>query len=197
MDESEEFIALKSRIARCEICADLPLGPKPLFQLHEKARILLAGQAPGRVTHMRGRPFDDASGDRLRAWMGVDRDTFYDNPKIAIFPMGLCFPGVGKGGDAPPRAICAQTWRATVIAALSRIDLTLVLGRYAIAWHLPDQKSKNIADILDRATPETDDTLVLPHPSPRNNRWLRQHPTFEADIVPVIQRRIAALLAAD
>ena len=188
------FETLKSDMLSCQLCADLPLGPNPLFQLDKEARILIVGQAPGRITHKKGRPFDDPSGERLRAWLGIDRDTFYENPRMGIFPMGLCFPGSGPSGDAPPREICAATWRPSVLTLLSKVRLTLILGAYAIAWHAPSMKGKSVVDAVRASSKGEANQFILPHPSPRNNRWLKQNPWFEADVVPRIQQRVAALL---
>ncbi len=187
--------ALARRMRACTLCADLPLGPKPLFRLSAAARILIAGQAPGRKTHENGRPFDDVSGDRLRDWMGIDRDSFYTDPRLAILPMGLCYPGTGKSGDKPPRAECAPAWRSAALSTLGDLKLTLVIGRYAMDWHLPDHRGQSIASVAGGlATPDAP-ILLLPHPSPRNNRWLTQNPWFEAEILPLLRRRISTLLS--
>lgn len=191
---SQELQTLVSDMAACTICKGLPLGPRPIFQLSPEARLLIVGQAPGRITHHKARPFDDPSGERLRNWLGVDRATFYADPRIGIFPMGLCFPGSGKGGDAPPRPECAATWRTPVIAALPRVELTLVLGRYAIEWHRPDLKGKPVTQAVAACARGEGGVFVLPHPSPRNNRWLRQNDWFEAEVVPRIRARVTAVL---
>ena len=190
------FETLKQEMGACALCPDLPLGPRPIFQLHASARILVVGQAPGRITHAKGRPFDDPSGTRLRDWMGVDRETFYGDPRIGIFPMGLCFPGTGKSGDLPPPALCAQTWRQRVLDHLTGVELTLVLGTYAIAWHLPELQKLSVRDAVRRAA-DGARCYVLPHPSPRNNRWLKQNPWFEAEVIPRIQADVAEILAKD
>jgi uracil-DNA glycosylase len=122
----------------CE--AHLPLGPKPLFQLHADARLLIAGQAPGRIAHLSGIPFDDASGNRLRQWLGIDKPTFYDARRVAILPMGFCFPGSGTAGDLAPRPECAPAWRVPLLERMPAIELTVVIGRYAIDYHLPGRK---------------------------------------------------------
>ncbi|WP_372574505.1 uracil-DNA glycosylase family protein [Ruegeria jejuensis] len=189
-----EFETLKSEMRACSLCKNLPLGPNPLFQLSEQARILIVGQAPGRITHAKGRPFDDPSGDRLRNWLAIDKDRFYSDPKIGIFPMALCFPGRGAGGDKPPRKVCATTWRAPVLGALQDVRLTLILGAYAIAWHAPSLRGLSVADAVSRSGERDDGNFILPHPSPRNNRWLKNNPWFEADIVPRIQRSVYSLL---
>lgn len=185
---------LKSRMRACEICTDLPLGPRPIFQLDRRARILIAGQAPGRITHARGRPFDDPSGERLRDWLGIDKDAFYHDCRVAIFPMALCFPGTGTGGDKPPPRICAQTWRQPVLETLANVELTLILGAYAIDWHLPDMKRNTVAQSVWQSAQDEDGVYVLPHPSPRNNRWLRTNPWFEADILPDIRQKAGQIL---
>lgn len=175
----------------CAICTDLPLGPRPIFQLDPAARILIAGQAPGRITHHKGVPFDDPSGDRLRDWLGLDRATFYNDPRIGILPMGLCFPGTGQAGDLPPRPECAPAWRAQVLDALPNLSLTLVIGRYAIDWHLPQMRRIAVTQAVRDVKGET---IVLPHPSPRNNRWLKRNPWFASNHLPPLRARVAAIL---
>lgn len=139
---------------------------------------MIVGQAPGRLTHAAGLPFDDVSGDRLRDWMGVDRATFYDDPRIGILPMGFCYPGKSAGGDLPPRTDCAEAWREAALAAMPDVELTLVIGRYAIDWHLPEVQGLRISDVVRDWQRFWPDHIVLPHPSPRNNRWLKQNPFF-------------------
>lgn len=191
MSELED---LKQQMHACALCKDLPLGPNPIFQLDQQVRILIVGQAPGRITHHKGRPFDDPSGDRLRDWLAVDKRIFYTDPKVGIFPMALCFPGGGPGGDKAPPQICAATWREPVLKSLRKVELTLVLGAYAIAWHLPHLKGRSVVDAVRESGSGQDSVFVLPHPSPRNNRWLKQNPWFEEDVVPRIQDRVAAIL---
>ena len=185
---------LLAEVTACRICTDLPLGPRPIFQFHPQARILVVGQAPGRITHHKGRPFDDPSGDRLRSWLGVDRGDFYNSHKFAILPMGFCFPGTGKSGDLPPRPECASTWRERLLANLPNIEITLVIGRYAIDWHLPDQKGKTLASVAESWREFWPAVIPMPHPSPRNNRWLINHPWFEAEVVPALQQRVGEVL---
>ncbi len=192
----EDLQTLKAKMRVCTLCDGLELGPNPIFQLDERARILIVGQAPGRLTHAKNRPFDDPSGDRLRAWLGVDRPTFYGDKRIGIFPMGLCFPGSGSGGDKPPRPECATAWRQPVMRALTHVALTLVLGRYAIAWHRPDLRGLPVTDAVRRSANGENGVFVLPHPSPRNNRWLKKNDWFEADVVPRIRCEVAGLLGA-
>lgn len=193
----DDWATLLARLRACTQCEGLPLGPKPVFQLDPAARILVAGQAPGRIAHEKGRPFDDPSGDRLRDWMGIDRQAFYGDARIGIFPMGLCFPGKGKGGDNPPRPLCAATWRAAVLAQLTDVRLVLVIGRYAIDWHAPDLRKASVQDAVRQGAAQGAalDTMILPHPSPRNTAWLARNAWFEAEHVPRLRARIADLLA--
>lgn len=180
----------------CTRCApDLPLGPRPVLQLHPSARILVAAQAPGRKVHETGLPFNDASGDRLRDWLGITREVFYDPTQLAIVPMGFCFPGTGRSGDLPPRPECAPLWRAPLLSHLKQLQLTLVIGRYAQAYHLPGSHATLTEQV--RGWPSHWPTVVpLPHPSPRNNLWLRRNPWFEAELLPRLRIRVAAVLDA-
>lgn len=188
------FTQLLNGIRACTLCAQqLPLGPRPVVQLHPAARILIAGQAPGRKAHASGLPFDDVSGDRLRAWLGVSREVFYDPQQFAILPMGFCFPGTGKTGDLPPRPECAPTWRAQALAQLTSLQLTLVIGQYAMAWHLPDQKG-TLTDTVLHWRSHWPRTLPLPHPSPRNQAWLKRNPWFDQDVLPALRQRVAKVL---
>lgn len=185
---------LIAQLRDCRLCEPaLPLGARPIFQLDARARILVAGQAPGRITHAKGRPFDDPSGDRLRAWLGVSRDEFYDPARFAILPMGLCYPGTGRSGDLPPRPECAAHWRQRVLDALPGIELTLAIGQYAHAWHLQRQGSVSALVAAWREF-EPQGLIPLPHPSPRNQRWLKERPWFEAEVVARLRERVAALL---
>lgn len=187
---------LVEAVRACTVCAPhLPLGPRPVLQVHQAARILIAGQAPGRKVHESGVPFDDASGERLRQWMGVTRETFYDASCIAILPMGFCFPGTGRSGDLPPRSECAPLWRQGLLDQMKRIELTLVIGDYAQRWHLPDAESKNVTDTVAAWRTQWPAVLPMPHPSPRNNIWLKINPWFIADVIPALQSRVAALLS--
>jgi len=185
---------LLTEIRRCQICAEhLPLGARPVLQLGESARILIAGQAPGRKVHASGVPFDDASGDRLRDWLGVSPDTFYDPTRIAILPMGFCYPGTGRSGDLPPRPECAATWLKPVLANLQHIELTLIIGQYAMAYHLPGKGP--LTEAVRNWQESWPTILPLPHPSPRNNIWLKRNPWFAQEVLPALRRRVAELLA--
>jgi uracil-DNA glycosylase len=184
---SEQFSLLIESVRQCRICEkSLPLGPRPVLQVHPRAKILVAGQAPGRRVHESGIPFDDPSGDRLREWLGVTRGQFYDETKIAILPMGFCYPGTGKSGDLPPRPECAEAWRHRLLQSLPRITLTLVIGQYAQRWHLP-RKHGNLTDTV-RAWQDYGPSIIpLPHPSPRNNIWLKKNPWFSESLLPSLK----------
>ncbi len=190
-----KFSSLLSEVRACAICeAYLPLGPRPVVQLHPNARVLIAGQAPGRKVHDSGLPFDDASGDRLREWLDVTRDVFYDPKQIAILPMGFCFPGSGKSGDLPPRPECVPAWREQLLGELTQLEVTLVLGQYAQAYHLGDASS-SLTDRVKSWRTYWPHRVPLPHPSPRNNVWLRRNPWFEADVLPALRKRVSEVLA--
>ena len=186
--------ALLRDVRACRLCAaNLPLGPRPILQCHRSARILIAGQAPGRKVHDSGVPFQDASGDRLRAWLGISPEVFYDERKIAILPMGFCFPGTSASGDLPPRPECAPAWRQELLGHLKNLTLTLVIGQYAQLHHLPDAGS-SVTEVVQSWRKHWPDVLPLPHPSPRNNRWLIQNPWFETQLLPALKTRVAAAL---
>ncbi|KAF1046288.1 uracil-DNA glycosylase family protein [Xylophilus sp.] len=178
----------------CAHCApSLPLGPRPVFQLHPAARILIASQAPGRKVHETGIPFNDASGDRLRDWLGVGRDEFYRPELFAIVPMGLCYPGRGPSGDRPPRPECAPLRRAGLLGLLGNLELTLVVGQYAVAYHLPEETG-GVTEAVRHWRSTLPAALALPHPSPRNNGWLARNPWFGTELLPVLRARVAAAL---
>ncbi|GAB0108767.1 uracil-DNA glycosylase family protein [Pseudoalteromonas distincta] len=186
---------LIEQVSKCVICEPhLPLGARPVIQFNPNARILIAGQAPGIKVHETGVPFNDASGNRLREWLGLTRDEFYDANNIAILPMGFCYPGRGKSGDLPPRKECAPAWREQLLAALPNIELTIVLGKYAQAYHLPETKKMPLTELVKSWREYWPNYLVLPHPSPRNNIWLKKNPWFEQDVLPELSERIAAIL---
>lgn len=179
----------------CTLCADqLPLGPRPILQFDPRARILVAGQAPGRRVHESGVPFADASGDRLREWLGLSPALFYDPGCVAILPMGFCYPGSGASGDLPPRAECAVAWREQLLAHLKQLELTVVIGRYALAYHLPGARS-SVTDAVQAWREHWPNIVPLPHPSPRNNIWLRRNPWFEADLLPLLRARVTEIVA--
>jgi uracil-DNA glycosylase len=187
--------ALLTQVRACRLCEPhLPLGAAPLLQAGAQARILIVGQAPGRRAHESGVPFSDPSGDRLRDWLGVDSETFYDPQKIALLPMGFCFPGSGPTGDAPPRPECAPAWRKQLLAQLPHIELTVVIGRYAADWHIPGAAGKPMADVVADWERHWPKLLPAPHPSPRNQRWLRNNPWFAERLLPLLRERVKELL---
>jgi uracil-DNA glycosylase len=192
---SEAAVArLLADVRACTICAPyLPLGPRPIVQLDRRARLLIVAQAPGRRVHESGRPFTDPSGDRLRAWMGVTTDEFYDPAQVAIMGVGLCFPGTGPSGDLPPRPECAPTWHQKLLAALSRVELTLLVGQYAISTDLPDA-GRSMTDSVMAWRDSWPEVVPLPHPSWRNTGWINRHPWFEAELVPALQHRVRSIL---
>ncbi len=190
----ETLSRLLQDVRACTICAPhLGVPPRPVLQAAAGARILIAGQAPGRKVAASGVPFDDASGERLRAWMSIDRASFYDPDFIAILPMGFCYPGPGRSGDLPPRPECAATWRARLLAQLPSIRLTLVIGAYAQAWHLKPGTGVTLTAAVRSWRGQGSQVLPLPHPSPRNNGWLQRNPWFEAEVLPELKARVSAL----
>lgn len=187
---------LLREIRACRVCAAfMPHEPRPIVQATSGARILIIGQAPGTRVQASGRPFTDASGDRLRDWMGVDETVFYDAGKIAIAPMGFCFPGLdATGADLPPRRECAPLWQKRLIDQLGEVRLTLLVGLHAQRFHLGSQVRKTMTDTVRDAEAFGPDYLPLPHPSWRNSAWLRKNPWFEAKILPLLRCRIKDLL---
>lgn len=189
--------SLLKEVRACTICAaHLPHGPRPVLQADVRARILIAGQAPGRKAHASGVPFDDASGERLRQWLGVTREQFYDPKLVAILPMGFCYPGTGSSGDLPPRRECAPQWRARLLQAMPNIELTLVIGLHAMPWHLPDVAASSLTDTVRAWREYWPAVLPLPHPSPRNNIWLKANPWFADEVLPAVQARVRSLISA-
>ena len=193
---------LVSRIRACRLCVEAPEGaplphePRPVLRPSTTARLCVCGQAPGTRVHASGTPFMDPSGKRLRAWMGVDRTVFYDTQRVAIAPVGFCFPGLDdKGGDLPPRRECAKTWRTALFALMPQLELVLLVGLYAQKWHLQKARERTLTETVRNwrryAEPEGGGPrpryLPLPHPSWRNNGWLRKNPWFEAELVPYLQ----------
>ena len=181
-------------VRACKFCSDLALGPKPIVQLNPNAKILIAGQAPGRKTHHKGIPFDDPSGERLRDWMGINRDIFYNESAIAILPMAFCYPGTGKSGDLPPPSQCAEQWRTQLLKLLPNIELTLVIGQYALDWHLGDKQHRTLTETVSQWQDYWPELLPIPHPSPRNNRWLKNNPWFSDEVLPELKTQVASLL---
>jgi uracil-DNA glycosylase len=189
--------SMLTEVRACTICAEhLPLGPRPVLQMRASARILIAGQAPGRKVHASGIPFNDASGDRLRHWLGMSREVFYDARQVAILPMGFCFPGTGRSGDLAPRIECVPAWRAQLLSRLKDLRLTLIIGQYAIAYHLPDEAG-SVTEVVQAWRKHWPLRVPLPHPSPRNNLWLRRNPWFETELVPLLRVRVSEALASE
>ena len=189
--------ALLDQVRGCRVCeAHLPLGPRPVLQAHPSARVLVVGQAPGRRVHETGIPWDDASGERLRAWMGVDARTFYDPAKVAIIPIGLCYPGRGDGGDRPPRRECATLWLAPLLAKLARVETTLLIGSHAQRHFLGPLRKSSLAETTRAWREYAPRFMPLPHPSPRNQPWFVRHPWFESQVLPALQARVRALVAS-
>lgn len=194
--------SLLAQIRDCRLCCDVPVGrplphePRPVVRASATARIAICGQAPGTRVHASGVPFTDPSGERLRAWMGVTADEFYDVTRVAIVPMGFCFPGLdAKGGDLPPRRECAPAWRDKIFAALTNLELILLVGQYAHRWHLGPLARPTLTEtvgdwraILDRGGRPR--MLPVPHPSWRNNAWLKANPWFESELLPELQSHV-------
>ena len=201
-----ELDQLVRDIRACQICVQRPQGlplphePRPVLQVSAQARLAICGQAPGTKVHASGRPFTDRSGDRLRAWTGLSSAVFYDPLKVAIVPMGFCFPGqTAKGADLPPRRECVQAWHDQLMPLLTNVQLVLVVGRYAMAYHMKPLKSQTLSAVVadyERYL-KVDDVpclLPLPHPSWRNTHWLKKNPWFERDYVPILQQKVASVL---
>ena len=190
-DEQFDFEALKA----CSLCSkqfaktSTAHAPRPVFQGTRSARILLAGQAPGRRVHLSGKPFTDASGDRLRAWMGLDENVFYDPTRIAILPMAFCFPGYdAKGADLPPPRLCADVWRQKILAQFPNVSLIIAIGGYAQKWHLETRQT--VSEVVRQWRDYSPDVLPLPHPSWRNTSWLTKNPWFEDELIPVLREKV-------
>jgi uracil-DNA glycosylase len=200
--------SLAREVRACRICAEtpakapLPHAPRPVLQVSETARLCICGQAPGTRVHKSGRPFTDPSGDRLRDWMGIGEDVFYDAAKLAIVPMGFCFPGLdAKGSDLPPREECRRTWHDRLFAAMPQIELILVIGQYAQAYHLGENRQKNMTETVANWRKHFAAggkgrvrALPLPHPSWRNNAWLKKNPWFRTELLPVLRHEVARLV---
>ena len=197
-ETADAFADLVARAQACTVCAPhLPHAPRPVLRASPTARLLIVGQAPGRRVHETGIPWNDPSGDTLRAWLGMSREQFYDGSRIAIIPTGLCYPGTVKGSDLAPRRECAPLWHPPLRAAMPEIRLTLLIGAYAQAYYLGERRHPTLAETVAAWRDYAPDFLPLPHPSPRNRGWLKRHPWFEAEVVPMLRERVGAALAAD
>lgn len=190
---------LLAEVRACRICAaHLPLGPRPVLRAKRSARILIIGQAPGTKVHESGVPWDDRSGDRLRDWLAIDRETFYDDRQIAIIPMGFCYPGRDKnGGDNPPRPECAPEWHPKLLLALTGVTLTLLAGSYAQTHYLGKRRGRTMTETVERWQEYLPQYLPTPHPSWRTTGWVRKNPWFETELVPALRTHVTAALAAD
>ncbi len=194
--KQETLPEILADVSRCAACADiLPLGPRPVLRASASARVLVAGQAPGIRVHRSGIPFDDPSGDRLRQWMGVDRDTFYDATRIAIVPMAFCYPGSAARGDLPPPAECSRRWHPRLLPLLDNVELVLAIGAHAHRYHLGGQRRRSLTETVRHWRDYGPNVIPLPHPSPRNNIWLKRNPWFEEELAPEVKRRVQQLLA--
>lgn len=195
MDELDELL---EKIRACRLCeAQLPLGPKPVLRASATARLLVVGQAPGIRVHESGIPWNDASGMRLREWLRMERERFYDQSRVAIVPMGFCYPGKGSSGDLPPRPECRQTWHPQLIPLLPGIELTLLIGHYAQGFFLGAHRKGTLTDTVRAWQEYAPRYFPLPHPSPRNVGWFKQNPWFESDVLPALRERIGALFPPD
>ena len=185
---------LLNEIRSCRICADfLPEGPRPIVSGSDSSKLLIIGQAPGRRVHASGIPWDDPSGKQLRLWLGMSDEDFYDQDKVALVPMGFCYPGSGKSGDLPPRPECAPTWHESLLENLKSVQLTLLIGQYAQKHYLKSDSKKNLTETVRNYKDYPPKYIPLPHPSPRNRIWVKKNAWFESDLVPLIQRRVAEL----
>lgn len=191
-----DLAALLREVAGCRICeAELPLGPRPIVKAAASAKVLIIGQAPGTKVHESGIPWDDASGDRLRDWLQIERDAFYDAARVAIMPMGFCYPGrLPKGGDLPPRRECAPQWHERVLAGLPDVVLTLLVGSYAQAYYLGRRRKKTLTETVAAWQEYLPEILPTPHPSWRTAGWQKRNPWFEEDVLPVLRDRLRALV---
>ena len=189
---------ISDRLDEVRACADCtgkpPLGPRPVIQIGAGASILIAGQAPGRKVHQTGIPFDDPSGNTLRAWLGIDRATFYNPQRIAILPMAFCYPSRGKSGDLPPRPECAPLWREKLLSLMPKISLTLVIGRYAQLHHMGHEGKTTLTETVQAYRDYLPGVFPLPHSSPRNGPWLKRHPWFDDDVIPPLRDAVAKAL---
>ena len=196
MSAPDRLAGLLEEVRTCRICADaLPFGPRPVIRAQTSSRLLIIGQAPGTRVHESGVPWDDRSGDRLRAWLNVGAATFYDDRRIAIMPMGFCYPGrAANGGDNPPRPECAPAWHEQVLARIPNIELTLLVGSYAQAYYLGKRRHRTMTETVRAWKDYLPESIPTPHPSWRTTAWLKKNPWFEAEVLPELRRRVVSLL---
>lgn len=182
---------LLNKIQNCNECAaHLPLGPRPIISAHPNSKMVIIGQAPGKIVHETGIPWNDKSGENLRQWMGIDSDMFYNSTKISILPMGFCYPGKGKSGDLPPRKECALLWHQKVLDKIEKAELILLIGKYAQDYYLNDKKHKTLTDTVLNFRDYLPKYFVLPHPSPRNNIWMIKNKWFHEEVIPELQQLV-------
>jgi len=192
----ETLSNLLTEIRKCQVCIEsLPLGPRPILAAGKSANILIIGHAPGIRVHESGKPWDDVSGKRLREWMGISEKDFYNKNKVAIVPMGFCYPGTGKSGDLPPRPECAELWHERLLKHLTSVELTILLGKYAQKSVLGDRLQLTLTATVANWKEYRPRNLPMPHPSPRNNRWLKKNDWFESDVLPWLKRRVKKMLS--
>jgi len=189
---------LLSEIRDCQHCkAHLPLGPRPIVTAHPSARLIIIGQAPGSKVHQSGIPWDDPSGEQLRQWLNISNSQFYDETKVALIPMGFCYPGKGKGGDLPPRPECAAMWHNTLIDSMPKAELILLIGAYSQKYYLGNRAKKNLTETVRSFQDYLPQFLPLPHPSPRNRFWQAKNPWFQKEVVPVLQAETVTIFGED
>ena len=194
--ERSPLDALLADIRACRLCeAQLPLGPRPVLRASGTSRLLIVGQAPGTKVHASGTPWDDASGKRLREWLEMDAETFYDASRIAIVPMGFCYPGKSGSGDAPPRPECRATWHPRLLPLLENVRLTLLIGQYAQDYFLGKRRKTTLTETVAAWREYMPEHLPLPHPSPRNVGWFKANPWFEHDVVPALREQVREAFA--
>lgn len=195
---TEQLSALMLEARSCTRCAaHLPLGPRPILRASATARLLIVGQAPGRRVHETGVPWNDPSGDRLRDWMQLDREQFYDQRRIAIIPAGLCYPGTGPAGDLPPRPECAPHWHPRLVPMLPKLQIALLVGSYAQAYYLGDSRLRTLTDTVRAWRSYLPHFLPMPHPSPRNQMWLKRNPWFAEEVLPFLRSVVHATVLCD
>jgi len=187
---------LLTEIRKCTYCVpNLELGPNPVLSAHPTSKIAIIGQAPGRIVHQSGIPWDDKSGDNLRDWLGIDKETFYDPQQVALIPMGFCYPGKGKSGDLPPRPECAPLWHERLFEQMNELQLILLIGQYAQQYYLPDRRKRTLTETVRHYQAYLPTHFVLPHPSPRNNIWRKKNSWFEEEVLPTLREQIRGLLS--
>lgn len=186
---------LLRKIKKCTLCkAYLPLEPSPILSFSKTSKVMIIGQAPGIRAHETKIPWNDPSGDRLRLWLGMSKEEFYDEKKIAITPMGFCYPGKAKSGDKPPRPECGPLWMPPILDHLTEVKFKILIGQYALKYFLDISKKVNLTELVRTWPVGQDEIIILPHPSPRNNIWLKKNPWFENEILPLVKAKVAEVL---